>query len=65
MRAVKVSVDHAACTGHGRCYVLAPEVFLADDDGYCTIPVAEIPVALEAQALRGQANCPEGAISCS
>jgi ferredoxin len=45
--------------------VLAPEVFHADDDGYCTIPVADVPVALEAQALKGQANCPEGAITCT
>ncbi|HEY2333139.1 MAG TPA: ferredoxin [Acidimicrobiales bacterium] len=62
---MRVSVDSAVCTGHGRCYVLAPEVFHADDDGYCTIPVADVPVALEAQALKGQANCPEGAITCT
>ena len=59
---MKVVVDGERCTGHGRCYILAPEVYDADDDGY-SIP-GERPVAagLEAKARQGAANCPEDAI---
>ena len=28
---MKVSVDAEVCTGHGRCYVLGPDVFASDD----------------------------------
>ena len=43
---MKVLVDSALCVGHGRCYVLGPEV----------------PRELEDQARLGEANCPENAI---
>lgn len=62
---MRVTVDHQVCTGHGRCYVLAPEVFDADENGYCLIRSEEVPPGLEAQARKGQENCPERAISCS
>jgi ferredoxin len=62
---MKVTVDHVACTGHGRCFVLAPEVFDSDDDGYCVIRSADVPPELEPQALKGEANCPERAITCT
>jgi ferredoxin len=60
---VKVRVDRELCVGHGRCYVLAPEVFEADERGHCKIPVEELPPALEAKARVGEENCPERAIS--
>jgi ferredoxin len=52
------------CTGHGRCYVLAPDVFVADDFGHCEVLVAE-PTGdeLQRQARLGAENCPERAIS--
>jgi len=59
---MKVRVDEAACVGHGRCYVLAPEVFEADDRGHCLIAVAELSPELEAKARLGEENCPERAI---
>ena len=59
---MRVRVDEAACVGHGRCYVLAPELFEADDRGHCLIPVAEVPPELEAKARVGEENCPERAI---
>ena len=61
--ALKVIVDRSRCTGHGRCYVLAPEVFEPDDDGYCTTTLTEVPADLLEQAQRGVANCPEEAIT--
>ena len=60
---MKVRVDSDLCVGHGRCYVLADEVFEADDRGHCLIPSEDVPSALEEKAGVGQQNCPEHAIS--
>jgi ferredoxin len=58
---IELNVD--MCTGHGRCYALAPEVFEPDDDGHCVITVdGDVPAALEAAARKGVSNCPEGAL---
>jgi ferredoxin len=59
----RVRVDPARCTGHGRCYVLAPDVFGEDERGYCVVTRQEIPASLAADARRGEANCPEHAIT--
>lgn len=61
---MRVRVDADVCTGHGRCYALAPEVFGPDDRGHCEILVAEavVPEALVDQARLGRDNCPELAI---
>jgi ferredoxin len=59
---VKVRVDSSLCTGHGRCYALAPDVLLADEEGRCVIETEKVPTGLEHQARLGAANCPEGAI---
>jgi len=62
---VRVVVDTGVCTGHGRCYALAPDVFGPDDYGHCEILVAdgEVPEGLQAQARTGRDNCPELAIT--
>ncbi len=60
---MRIRVDLGRCVGHGRCYVLAPEVFEEDERGYCVIPRAELPAELEAQARLGEGNCPEHAIT--
>ena len=60
---MRVRVDRAKCVGHGRCYVLAPEVFADDERGHCVVRVEGLPGELEPQARLGEANCPEGAIS--
>ena len=59
---MKVRVDDAACVGHGRCYVLAPEVYEDDDRGRCIVVKLDIPQTLEAKARLGADNCPEHAI---
>jgi len=59
---VKVRVDLEKCVGHGRCYVLAPDVFEEDDRGYCVLKLGELPEEFVAQAKLGEENCPEGAI---
>ena len=60
---MEIRFDQDACTGHGRCYTMAPEVFEADDDGYCIDPTGTVPVELEAAARLGAQNCPEDAIT--
>jgi len=60
---MRIEVDLSLCTGHGRCYSLAPEVYDADDDGYCATRTLEVPPALTEQALVGVRNCPERAIT--
>ena len=60
---MRVIIDKNACTGHGRCYSLAPEVFEADEFGNSTVIHEELPDDLIAQARIGVQNCPERAIS--
>jgi len=60
---VKVRIDTDTCTGHGRCYTLAPEVFDSDDRGYGMVINEDTPEELRAKALIGEQNCPERAIS--
>ena len=62
---MRVAVDAEICTGHGRCYALAPDVFGPDDRGHCEmlLPDGEVPDALSTQARLGQENCPELAIT--
>ncbi|WP_448625031.1 ferredoxin [Geodermatophilus sp. URMC 64] len=59
---MKVFVDEGRCSGHGRCYATAPELFQPNDEGYGR-PVTEVVSPESEQALRLAAEeCPEGAI---
>ena len=61
---MRVTIDTDRCTGHGRCYALAPDVFDADDDGngvVCHIGRDLLGDEL-AHAEVAVANCPESAI---
>jgi ferredoxin len=60
---VKVRIDPDTCTGHGRCYALAPQVFDSDDRGYGVVIDVELSTTLRAAAEIGIENCPEQAIS--
>ena len=60
-----VSVDVDRCTGHGRCYSLAPDVFDADEVGHAVVLIGEVSGEREAQAKTGEKNCPEQAITLS
>lgn len=61
---MKVVIDHDVCTGHGRCYVLAEELFVDDEAGYGQVrgdgTVAPDQVELARKAVE---SCPEQAIS--
>jgi ferredoxin len=58
-----VSVDPGLCTGHGRCYTLAPDVYDADDVGHSVVLVDEVSGEIEEHAAIGEKNCPESAIT--
>jgi ferredoxin len=61
----RVSVDAELCTGHGRCYTLAPDVFDADEVGHSRLLVDEVSGEQEEHAVLAAQNCPESAITLS
>ncbi|HYI62913.1 MAG TPA: ferredoxin [Acidimicrobiales bacterium] len=61
---MRIQYDRAACQGHNRCYLLAPELFDVDDEGYAILLVeGEVPTDLEGKARLAADNCPEYAIT--
>lgn len=61
---MRLELDTERCTGHGRCYTLAPDVFGSDDAGYSVLLVeGDVPEALQEAGRRAALNCPEGAIT--
>jgi ferredoxin len=61
---VRIDYDRSACQGHNRCYLLAPELFDVDDDGYTVLRLeGDVPPELEAKAQLCVDNCPEYAIT--
>jgi ferredoxin len=62
---VKVTVSGALCTGHGRCYTLATDVFEPDDEGYSLQRDEPIAVPQGQEEITRQAvhACPERAIT--
>ncbi len=60
---MRIVLDSDRCTGHGRCYSLAPELFDSDDDGHSVVLATEVPEAQESQAWLAVQNCPERCIS--
>lgn len=62
---MKLRVDGSQCTGHGRCYTLAPDLLTCDDEGYVTIRDDAMAWPDDQLALAEElvGSCPEGAIS--
>ena len=60
---MRIRFDRSACQGHNRCYMLAPELFDTDDEGYAILLVeGDVPSELEEMARLTADNCPEYAI---
>ncbi len=59
---MQIAIDASACTGHGRCYALAPDLFEPDDEGRGVVLKADVPGELEDDARRAAAGCPERAV---
>lgn len=61
---MKITVRDERCTGHGRCYALAPELLDYDDEGYVTIrdQTIDVPNDQIGPAREAAATCPERAV---
>jgi ferredoxin len=60
---VRIRFDRELCQGHNRCYILAPELFDTDDEGYAVLLVeGDVAPELEPKARLAADNCPEFAI---
>ena len=63
---MKVSIDRGTCTGHGLCYMSAPQVFRDDDEGYGQVlGDGEVTAEHADDAQHAAAGCPERAITIS
>ena len=62
---MKVRIDSELCSGHGRCYSVAPSVYSPDEQGNATPADIDyaVPEGQEDKAGLGKRSCPEGAIS--
>jgi ferredoxin len=62
-----LSVDETRCTGHGRCYSVAPKLLSDDDEGFVTLRGSSMEIADDqlADAEEAVAACPERAITLS
>jgi ferredoxin len=57
-------IDDERCAGHGRCYVIAPDLFTDDERGYgATVGRGAVTPDQLDVAQRAVAACPEHAIS--
>jgi ferredoxin len=59
---VKLRIDTERCTGHGRCYDLAPELFTDDENGHGRVLVDEPDASQGAAARLAVNSCPEQAV---
>jgi ferredoxin len=62
---MKLTVDGKSCMGHGRCYLMAPDLLAYDDEGYVTIrdQTIDVPADEVEAAEDAAATCPEQAIT--
>jgi len=54
----KLTVNPIACTGHGMCAELLPELISPDEWGYPVISGQPVPARLLRQAKRAVTDCP-------
>ena len=54
----ELRVNPIACTGHGACAELLPEMITLDDWGYPILAPGPVPPALLAHARRAEGACP-------
>ena len=55
---MNLQVNPIACTGHGVCAELLPELIAADEWGYPVVDPRPVPVSLERDARKAVAACP-------
>jgi ferredoxin len=62
---MRLEVDGPSCMGHGRCYVMAPDLLTSDEEGYVTIrgQAIDVPAGQVEPAEDAAGTCPEQAIT--
>jgi ferredoxin len=63
--ATKLLVNPIACSGHGLCAELLPELITLDEWGYPVVADQEVPARLARQARRAVTDCPALALLLS
>jgi ferredoxin len=58
MPAARLAVNPVACTGHGLCAELLPELITLDEWGYPVLAERPVTPALERPARRAVTACP-------
>ena len=61
----RLRVNPIACSGHGVCAELLPELVSLDEWGYPVVAAGEIPAALTRAARRAVTDCPALALMLS
>ena len=61
----RIMVNPVACSAHGVCAELLPELITLDEWGYPLVDGAPVPPALEGQARRAVRDCPALALLLS
>jgi ferredoxin len=64
-RGTRIQINPIACTGHGVCAELLPELISADDWGYPVVADRDIPAGLARAARRAVTDCPALALTLS
>jgi ferredoxin len=59
---VRITIDHNLCVGHAQCYLVAPELFSVDEQGYGVVLAEEVDDSMRELAARAADSCPERAI---
>jgi len=62
---MKLRVNPAACSGHGACAELLPELITLDEWGYPLLTADGVPDGLTRQARRAVRDCPALALMLS
>jgi ferredoxin len=64
-RNTTLAVNRVACTGHGVCAELLPELIALDDWGYPVVPAGAVPPRLVRAARHAVTDCPALALRLS
>lgn len=58
----RVTINNERCQGHGRCALIAPQLFDVDESGLGFVKVAVISDADRSDVEEAVLSCPENAI---
>jgi ferredoxin len=60
---MRIRIDFDRCSGHGRCYDVAPSLFTDDERGYGQVKGdGTVTAATEEEARAAVNSCPERAV---